>query len=279
MAERFSITVRPSASHPDFLTVRDAMEQVLDYINLLSDDDQGVTWGLVMASTNSPPLRVEAEAISPYPGVDVTIPAKAMKARFEENIQAVIRGEYPPDWSGRRYELALRILKRNMNGIGETELSLHGPSADTLVVNQQTAREAISRLKAQPEHPYPPAHSEIGSIEGVIVDITTNNNRPAIKIKDRRTRRDVTCIINQEIRSRIEPIAIGPNVWDRRLVRIHGRIAYDDHGKMQQVFADSAVVLEVPQKISYQDLYDPNFTGGKSVSEYLDDLREGRIGE
>ena len=49
------ITVEPSADHPDILNIRDAMQQVIDYFDLLTDqNDSNVVWSLVRASTNSP---------------------------------------------------------------------------------------------------------------------------------------------------------------------------------------------------------------------------------
>lgn len=49
------ITVEPSADHPEILDIREAMQQVMDYFELLTDQgDSNVVWNLVFASTNSP---------------------------------------------------------------------------------------------------------------------------------------------------------------------------------------------------------------------------------
>ena len=56
-AERASITVQASSAHPDILSVQDAMQQVLDFFELLTPEDARETkfvWKLNIASTNSP---------------------------------------------------------------------------------------------------------------------------------------------------------------------------------------------------------------------------------
>ena len=61
-----TVIVRPSAAHPDVLSVQDAMRQVLDFFDLLTPEETdggGLVWNLTLASTNSP-LTVVGEAVS-----------------------------------------------------------------------------------------------------------------------------------------------------------------------------------------------------------------------
>ena len=107
MPERIKITVRPSGSHPDVLTIEDAMSHVLDIFEMLKSTP-GVEWKLVYASTNSP-LQIEAEAISFEPSVDVTVVARAQKQNLAKNLREIARGE-PPSSPEFRTNVARRSL-------------------------------------------------------------------------------------------------------------------------------------------------------------------------
>ena len=54
-ASRVRIVIRPSGAHPDILTVRDAVDQVRGIFELAENDNPGVGWKLVSATTNTPP--------------------------------------------------------------------------------------------------------------------------------------------------------------------------------------------------------------------------------
>ena len=51
-----TITVQAPAEHPDLLDIRDAMEQVRDFFELLAgeEDRETLAWNMTLASTNSP---------------------------------------------------------------------------------------------------------------------------------------------------------------------------------------------------------------------------------
>ena len=68
MSKSISITVHPSDFSGEFLTVADALHQVLDMIGTLEGIEAGdkaerkIVWRLTEAHTNSPPFTLTAEA-------------------------------------------------------------------------------------------------------------------------------------------------------------------------------------------------------------------------
>jgi hypothetical protein len=280
LSERISFVISPSGGpYHDLLTIHDAMQQVLDLVGLLSDDQSGVVWALAYAATNSPPFTVQAEAVSLRPGIDITLPAKSQKRSFYANLEEIKVGKLPEEWSsGNKRTHVTSLLTRNQNGIGRTEVALDAETAP-VVFDKAIAEKAIEQLSPPSDLSAPQRHTEIGTLEGVLVDITTYYDGPAIKVRDRRARRDIPCLITTDIRDSIASVTNSKTVWNHGRVRVHGRISYDDQGKIVNVEADDVTLLETSRKISYQELHDRDFTGGKSVADYLDDVREGRIGD
>src|ERR1700730_14130756 len=126
-SERVTITVRPSATHPDILSVQDAMCQVLDYFDLLlpeGNEDQNLVWNLSCASTNTP-LTVIGEPVSLAHDIDVSIIARAQRTLVAEQFRALAGGKRPSrKLTHKKRETMRRLFKRNMDGIGRTDAIL-----------------------------------------------------------------------------------------------------------------------------------------------------------
>ena len=67
------------------------------------------------------------------------------------------------------------------------------------------------------------------------------------------------------------------DVWRHKRVLARGKILYDRTGGILRVEADDVQLIDVP-RVTLDEVRDPNFTGGLSVSEYLNRLREGSLG-
>lgn len=283
-AERVTITVQPSASHPGVLSVQDAMRQVLDFFDLLTpEDDEAahLVWNLRVASTNSP-LTVEGEAVSLSPDLDVTVLAIQQKSYLEESLNSIRQGRTPArSLSKRRRTTLRRLFVRNMNGIGKTEAVLTRPSQPVLVtptIAQQGVHfldldeselDALLLSDRQRE--------EYGSIEGVLLDVGTEYNRPAILIRNRKDGEEIWCRVSKEQSHEISRSATFEDVWSRRRVIVKGRIRYNDNGQIIRVFADTIQPVK-PRKMTIHDIVDPEFTTGADTKAYLESLREGTLG-
>ncbi|WP_152997588.1 hypothetical protein [Methylobacterium sp. GXS13] len=284
MAEKVTITVRASGAHPDVLTVQDAMRQVLDLFDLLSPDEDKqdqFAWRLSYASTNSP-FTAQGEAVSLVPDVDITVIAKTQKADFVRNLAAVGRGDIPDRFkSGKQAEVLKALLKRNLNGVGSTEIRLFDDTTP-IIVTPRFAEAAIHNLAvkdnvlAQVDLRFGRPREERGTIEGYFLDVGFHYNQPAIRILDRKTRNVIWCRIDEETRDKIAAEADYNDVWNKQRIRVKGRIRYDRDGRIYQVVASSIERIK-SNKANLGALYDLDFTGGLSTAEYLDLLREGSL--
>ncbi len=286
MAERVKVTVRASDAHPDVLTVQDAMRQVLDFFDLLSGDEtdsKQIAWRLISASTNSP-FTAEGEAISLVPNVDVAIIARAQKVTLSRDFAAVKSGRIPDALSlGQRSEKLKRILERNTNGVGGTEVTLYD-GIEPVVITPREAKAAIAIFEQPANEPAVPpllynrAREERGSVEGLFIDVGTHYNSPAIRIIERKTRAMVWCRIDDDIKTNIAEQANFMDVWSRRRIKVKGRIKYDARGRIVQIQA-SGIERIMPRAMTPNDIYDPDFTEGIPTSEYLELLREGEVAQ
>ena len=134
------ITVEASPDHPEILDIKDAMQQVMDYFDLLADQGQSdVVWNLVFASTNSP---FTAEAIP----VDLRTNAPAYD-QVRDYVAVIERGlsrlqdgnPLDADFPAEKREVAKRFFKRNLNGIGCTTIEF-GEGAVYKIEPQQAER-------------------------------------------------------------------------------------------------------------------------------------------
>lgn len=284
-SERVTITVRASATHPDILSVQDAMRQVLDYFDLLmpeEDDAQNLVWNLSLASTNSP-LTVVGEPVSLVHDVDVSIIARAQRTLVAEQFRALVSGTRPARrLSPKRRETMNRLFKRNMNGIGRTDAFLDTPE-NPVIITPKFAEAGIRALSNE-EREFDSfvledrGREEIGSIEGMLIDVGTDYNQPALLVRERKSGQEIWCRVPQELKHKISDEARFEDVWDRQRVIVRGRISHDSNGVITRVKAQSVERI-TPRQMTINDIKDQNFTGNMSAAEYLEKLREGELGK
>lgn len=281
MAEKVRVTVKASGSHPDVLAVQDAMKQVVDVFDLLAGNGaEGVVWRLSFASTNSP-FVAEGEAVSLAAGVDVSVIARREKSELVRGLSDLLAGRPATGWRGTdRERIAKRVLQRNMNGVGTTEIQFEQSSPPILI----TPRISTDALRSMGDSESTDsliegdrARKERGSVEGYIVQVGTYRNSPAIKLEGRVSGTEIWCRISKEIEDQIASVANFVDVWERHRVIVKGIIHYDSAGAISQLFA-SSIERVIPKHVRPSQLSDPNFTGGLSISEYLEKFREGELG-
>ncbi|MDG4898790.1 hypothetical protein P9272_35480 [Mesorhizobium sp. WSM4976] len=281
---KVKITIQPSAEHPGVLDVKDAMQQVLDFFEALVDEsDAGVVvWNLTFAGTNSP-FTAEAEAVSLNPAVNVEPIARARAAETAKFLDDVSHGRRPAgDLGKRRKDLMKRLLKRNTNGIGRTVAKFGSLLPHPITVTPKVATAALEVIEEQDSdafdlYPQKRKRIEIGSVEGSLVDVCTDRNKPAIRIRERKTDREIVCRVDQATQDEIAGSANFLDVWEHRRVVVRGRLYFDDDGKLTRVDATSIRRI-VPRQMTIRDIEDPNFTEGVSTAEFIDKLREGGFG-
>jgi hypothetical protein len=272
--ERIKITVRASGAHPDILTIQDAMLQVLDVFDML-EKVPGVEWKLHAATTNSP-LHVEGEAVSLEPSVDVTVIARAQKQQLAKSLREITHGRAPadPDFSIKN---AKRVLNRNLNGVGSTEIDFE--DGELITVTPKIAKEAIEVLESKPAAFFdaPTAREELGSVEGTLQDVGTHYNYPAVRIFESRKKESLWCRLSAELQGEFQDKTTYADVWQHRRVIVRGRIKYGEDGEIVFVLATDIRRID-GREVSLDELKDKDFTGGLSVVDYLDRFRDGALG-
>ena len=271
------ITVEPSADHPNMLDIRDAMEQVLDFFDLLTEEgDSDIVWNLVRASANSPFV---AEGVP----MDLRTKAPAF-GRVENHLARIDRGlgrmqagePLDVDFPIEKKAVATRMLKRNLNGIGRT--CIEGGDGTGIEFRPQTAKAALDAMLEHPDedHEYLFAtfsREEMGSIDGRIVDLRTNYDEPSLRLKEHLSGREIPCRISPHKHEEIGKRLTAHDVWEHRRARVQGLIRYDENGKIVRLNDCDVKYIDVPE-VRLRDLRDPEFTGGLPAREYLDRLRE-----
>lgn len=284
-SERVTITVRASAMHPDILSVQDAMRQVLDYFDLLlpeGNEDQNLVWNLSRASTNSP-LTVIGEPVSLAQDIDVSIIARAQRTLVAEQFRALAGGTRPSrKLTPKKRETMRRLFKRNMNGIGRTDAILDAPD-NPVIITPAIAELGIKVLSSEDNEVdsfvlADREREEVGSIEGVLLNVGPYYNQPALLVRERKTGEAIWCRVAHELKHKISEEGRYEDVWDGRRVLVRGRISYDSDGKITRVKANSIEKI-TPRQMTINDIKDQDFTGGLSTAEYLERLREGDLGE
>ena len=278
MPEQIKITIHPPQDDSALLSVKDAMEQILDFFALATPDDdiqEGFGWRLISASTNTP-LTVSAEAYG-LRGESVDSQAIAMKSIVAAAIHEIKEGRQPSNWTtGEKNKIAKRIAKRNINGIAKTEIFLDDNKVE--IITPPIAEQMIWLLsKPREETTINRERKEIGSIEGVILRVGTHYNKPALYVVDRLSKREIWCEIADELQDDIAENTSFIDVWQNRRVKIRGLLQYDKEGNLSKVYARE-VILKPFKSVSVNAITDASFTGGLSPEEYLNKFREGDLG-
>lgn len=287
MAERITITVEPSEDHGGFLTVQDAMRQVLDFIEVVaaaaSDDTRHkFEWRLVSATTNSPFTTV-AEAVSIDPDwPDVELIARAAKSRAIMAFRDLLETGDLPGWVASESKDRVRsLLKRNTNGIGKTAI-FYSEETVPLIFFERRARAALDRLEiadAERVARVPDlSGEELGSIEGNVLDATTHYGKPALRVRERLSGEKVVCVFDPELAELIGKTHNWGEVWGGQRVIISGKLKRSTTGVITFVSAEKMRKIQ-PHLIDESKLVDSSFTGGKGVRLYLDDLWDDLSGE
>ncbi len=262
------------------------MRQVLDLFNLLEGDELGQTrtlvWQLLHASTNSPFTAV-GEAVSLVTDVDIAVLARAQKYRLKTDLDAVQLGVAGADFERSRIDTVKNIMFRNVNGIGLTEIDFLS-ELSPIRITAESAKSSIYTLESKlekrdgSEFGIGKVRREFGAVEGIFLDVGMHYNKPAIRIIERRTRSAVWCLIENDTRQSIVDRSNYDDVWERRRVKVKGKIEYDALGQIARIYASNIEKIS-PRRMILDDIFDPNFTQGIPTEEYLSLLREGELAD
>lgn len=279
--ETITVTIRSSAGENAPLTVDDAMRQLLDIFQLLEaaggDDAALIVWQLVEISMNSP-LHATARAVAKVPGIEVEPIARREKAAVAHSIEDLVVRAEVSDWmDDSTRKRAKTLFARNANGIGRTDIQFYEDAPPT-IIDQKQARTAVAAIE-KAESGKLPALTEMGSVEGDVLVTGPYRHQPAIQIRERLSGSEIWCVFAPELAERAGPQHSWAETWTNRRVLVTGKITYSN-SRERQIRLVYAVSMEDvdPRPLTYNDIADPNFTGGLGVPEYIDSLWEEDVG-
>lgn len=276
-SRRITVTVESSLGEDGPLTVRDALGQVLDFFELMTVAGdhfaQGVGWALVSVSKNSP-LTATAEAFSVDPGVSVDDVTKHIKYFVSDALNSITAGVPAPGWlSVTAQEKVRALLKRNLNGVGRTDIFFDEDEPPSVIV-ERTARTGLygldrARLDSAASEP-DMSHSALGSAEGILEGLTTYYNKPAVRIREPISGRPIPVVLSDTLTKDVGRQRVWQEVWAGRRVRAIGRIFYKRDGTIGRLLADDLLSVE-PEPMRDKDLL-PALATNITPREFLDQI-------
>jgi hypothetical protein len=276
VAKTIDITVYPAAVEAEYLTVSDAMRQVLDYVEALEKaeslegDERRIVWRLKHAHTNSPPFTVVAQAFPANPAVSVSLEAERVVSVFSAGLMRLLDGQ-TGDWIDREIAAPLRrAMKRNLNGIGQTDLRIDdGSPLSVTPASAKTALIALERFELDEEAATIDLRRvEYGSIEGEVCGLTKWNDKPALVVIERLSEKKVTCVLSAELAAELGPDHRWSEAWDGRQLLIGGAIYYGSDGFIKRIDATSSEEMKWAD-VRLSDLKEIDLLQGKRVTEHL----------
>jgi hypothetical protein len=282
MAKSVSITVHPSGLSGEYLTVSDAMRQVLDMIGALEgieagdSGDRQIIWRLTDAHTNSPPFTVRAEAFSRDPQVSISLEAERVTHLYAVAIASVLEGT-KPDWlESEPGRLLKRALKRNLNGVGHTDILIE--DEEPIIIVPSAARIGVEALEvAEGQAEDEAQRTEYGTIECQVIGLTKYYNSPAIVILERLSKDKAFCVLTPELAAQLGPEHQWSEAWAGEMLRVGGKLIYGPDGKLKRINASFHEVIEWAD-VPLADLEGLDITQGRTVQEHLDEFWGEKFG-
>lgn len=276
MSKSLSITVHPSALSGEYLTVSDAMKHVLDLVGALEGVEAGdeserrIAWALVEAHTHSPPFTVVAEAFSVDPQVSVSIEANRVTKLYAEAVRSLLSGQKPPWLESDAGKLLGRVFRRNLNGVGLTDIRL--PNEEPIEVTPTLAQAGLAALeRANLETRDDRRRFEYGSAEGQVIGLTKYYNRPALVIQERLSNEKIVGVLSEDLAKRIGPQHAWSEAWEGRFLRVAGELIYGSDGKLKRINVEGLEEIAWAD-VSLTELRGVDLLQGRTVQEHIDEF-------
>lgn len=276
-----SITVHPSTVKGEYLTVEDALLQVLDIVSAAeaseneSDGPRKIVWRLTDAHTNSPPFTVTAEAFSKDPEISVALEAGRALSHLQEDVQNLLDGKRPK-WLTPAVEKPLfRALKRNLNGVSHTDVKIDGEHA--FVVNPAKAQKAVAWLQENTPQQDNFERTEIGTVEGEVIGLTKHYNAPALVVRERLSGERAVCVLSENLANEIGPNHSWMEVWQDQTHRFSGDLFYGKDGVLKRIkahFIERVEWVDVP----LSRLTEVNIVDDGEIQKHIDEFWGEKLG-
>jgi hypothetical protein len=286
--DRLVITIHPTPSDEGLLRVSDAMQQVIDALRVLEQAERVLVppqdafeWRLESAAAGSP-FTVVAVAESVNPTADVTPHVLRVNAEVARGMRDFISHGAPPPWMDPEGMTAFRrLLARNQNGIGRTDIDFDvGPNIhDVVSIDREKAEAGIRAIAALNIMEFVddlPERESFGEIEGVMVAAGRYRGRPAVQIRSE-LYGFVWCALSQNVIEKFGTEHRMADVWEGKMIGVYGRLSYAKGGRLSKVDVIDMREIAAAPPIDLDAVLDPNFTAGMDPHEYLRQLHDGEL--
>ena len=190
-------------------------------------------------------------------------------------VESVLGGDRP-DWlESEPGNLLRRALKRNLNGVGHTDIVLEG-RADPIVIVPTNARVGLAAL--QPiEFEAELERTEFGSIEGRVIGLTKYYASPALVFQERLSGDKVICVLSSKLAAEIGPTHQWAEAWEGEQLRIAGKLIYGRDGQLKRINATHHEEVNWAD-VSIAALGGIDILEGRTVQEHIAEFWGNRLG-
>jgi hypothetical protein len=280
MAKPIRVTIKgagePGENAP---TVADLLGQVRDFVEVLegveravSDDHSSQIVWRVTDATRQNPITFELTPFATNPAIFVGARAEAVERATLEGLAAVRRGNMrPPHFTDETLAKVRKLHSRVRNGLAGTVVEIDEVDVEPLVIDLDAAREVEHMfIAARPEViPY----RSLGSVEGFVALAERDGMRRAVlRFRSRLDGSEVKAIVTGKAFKQVEEMRLS-EVWKGIRIRVHGTIHHKSLGVIDHIDADYIEVMDQRLLPSFDDIVDPNFTGGLTTEDYLAGIR------
>ena len=176
-----------------------------------------------------------------------------------------------PEWLESKPTVPLRrIVERNLNGIGQTDIGVDGD--EPISLSPPLARVASVALgKATSEDSggaQDLARTEFGSVEGEICGLSRWRSRPALQVVERLSGQKIVCVLDNVLAQEMGLDHKWAEVWEGSHWTLRGVLSYRADGSIKHVEVESAKVIEWAD-VALDDLSDIDILEGRSIDEHL----------
>lgn len=279
----FSVTVYPDESKGEYLTVDDALGQVLDLIDALERTEsragpRQITWRLTEARTNSPPFTVVATPFPTKPDISIVLEAartaNALTLGMRELMEGRVKGAVID-----AAEPLQHVMRRNTGPVVRTEIIVDG--LPPLSIGRQSAAIARQALEDHKRNLAADAEdwtrTEQGSIEGEVVGVKRHYGKPALEFVERISGAEVTVSLSDALWHKIGPEHAWSEVWHERRFQLTGLLHYGANGTIKRAEIDDFEVIDVPD-VPLDRLRKADILGGLTLDEHLKEMRKDAFG-
>ena len=276
MARSVAITVHPWGTESQFLSVTDALHQVLDFVEFLQqledpvDRNRRISWNLTKEHTNSPPLTVHAKAFSNEANKSIDTKLKQVFHCANDVVNTVAKGRTPVGLQAGSAGALRRMLDRNVRSIGQIEIRIDdGKPISILPATAKAVSRALDQANAEaPDEGGDLSRTEFGSIEGEVCSLSKWRSRPALKVVERLSGTEVVCVLNDDLAHEMGQNHNWSEVWQGRNMTFRGAFSYRADGSILRAEVESAREIQWSD-VKLESLEDIDILEGRSVQEHL----------